>query len=502
VAVQAQNKKEGGNGFEMSLPDTRDVMTRSRTLESVASWNQTSAFVTTGGDAQRYLATSATDALPRVLGVQLALGRWFTPQECTFAGRLVPVVLGNRVWKERFGADRGVLGRTLSMNGRVRTVVGVMPENFRFPEQSEIFIPLATDDTTDSRGAHWLDVAARMTHGTTLAQARAELGAIAADNARAYPATNEHMTLIAVPFRDQLGEGPRPALLMLSLAVLFVLLIACANVANLQLARAASRRREIGVRIAMGATRGRLVRQMVTESLMLSLVGGVLGALFGQWAMKLTIASIPEPMPYWMHFRLDPVVVLATLAAAVFAGLAFGVGPALHTTAGDLLTPMREGTPGGGDTRSSRRIRGTLVVAELALSVVLLIGSGLMVRSFLWQLNERHVLTSEGVLTGTVTLPAAIYKDDPARVAFFRELRETLGGLPGVTSVGGVLNLHLGRSRWTMTLGEGIDGDKESTIRMRRSTSSRPVTRHRGHPAPPRSRLHDADVTGRRVSRS
>ena len=463
VSVLAQNTREGGSGFEMSLPDTRDVMERARTLECTAAWDKTSAFVTVGGDAQRFAATMATDALPRVLGVQPVVGRWFTPQECTYAGRFGPVVLGYRVWKDQFSANHNVLGRKLSMNGRVRTVVGVMPENFRFPDQSEFFVPLAVDDTANSRGGHWLDVAGRLAPGAKLNQARAELKAIAADNARAFPATNEHMTLLATPFRDELSAGPRPALIMLALAVMFVLLIACANVANLQLARATARTREIGVRIAMGATRWRLVRQMITESLLLSVAGGALGVLIGQWGMNVTMASIPETMPYWMHFRLDLNVVLVTLAVSVFAGLAFGVGPAIHATAGDPLMPLREGTPGGGDSPASRRLRGTLVVAELALAVVLLIGSGLMVRSFLWQVNQRHALKTDGVLTGCVTLPAAIYKDDAARVAFFRELRETLAGMPGVTAVGGVLNLHLGSSNWTQSIQrEGIDQGHET----------------------------------------
>src|SRR5258705_12469529 len=250
---------------------------------------------------------------------------------------------------------------------------------------------------------------------------------------------------------------------MLMLAVIFVLLIACANVANLQLARAAARKREMGVRIALGASRGRLVRQMVTESLLLSLVGGALGVVLGNWGMRVTLASIPDTMPYWMHFDVDPLVLTVVLGISVFAGLAFGLAPALETTSGDVLPPLRESSPGGGDPPASRRMRGVLVVAEVAMSVLLLIGSGLMVRSFLRQTDQRTALRTSGVLTGSVTLPVALYPNDAQRKAFFREFRGLLAALPGVREVGGGLNLHLGNGQWTASLQrEGKDSGKEA----------------------------------------
>jgi predicted permease len=219
----------------------------------------------------------------------------------------------------------------------------------------------------------------------------------------------------------------------------------------------------MGVRIALGASRGRLIRQMVTESLLLSLAGGALGVVLGNWGMRVTIASIPETMPYWMHFDVDPLVLMVVLGISVFAGFAFGLAPALQTTSGDVLTPLREGTPGGGDTPASRRMRATLVVAEVAMSVLLLIGSGLMVRSFLRATEQRSALHSHGVLTGTVTLPGALYPDDAKRVAFFREFRSLLAGLPGVQGVGAVANLHLGGNQWVTSLQrEGKDGGKDT----------------------------------------
>src|SRR5260221_5672463 len=369
--------------FERSMPDLRDVIDGWRMLNGVAGWDGWSGFVTPGGEPQRFQATASSAGLTQALGVRPLLGRWFSAEECTRAGLFGPVVLGYRAWHEQFAGTPDVLGRTLHMNGRVRTVVGVMPKGFRFPESSEYFVPLAVDDTAASRGAHFLDVIGRLAPGATLQQARAELATLAKSIAHENPGTNENMTLVASEFRDDLVKGPRPALIMLMLAVIFVLLIACANVANLQPARAAARRREMGVRIALGASRRRLVRQMVTESLLLSLVGGALGVLLGNWGMRVTLASIPETMPYWMHFDVDPLVLTVVLAISVFAGLAFGLAPALETTSGDVLSPLRESTAGGGDTPASPRMRSTLVVAEGALSVLLLIGSGLMVRSFL-----------------------------------------------------------------------------------------------------------------------
>jgi len=458
VQVQAENRREGDGRFGMSMPDARDVMERSRTLTHVAVWTEGNLSVTMGGDAQRFDATLATAELPRALGVAPSLGRWFTADECRRASTSGPVVLGDRVWRERFGGDRSVLGRALSVDGRLCTVVGVMPAGFRFPDASELFAPLAVDDTTLRRGSRWLAVTARLAPRATRGQAGAELAAIAADNARENPVTNKDMLFVATPFRDALVEGPRPALVMMGLAVLFVLLIVCANVANLMLARAAARQREVGVRIALGGTRLRLVRQMITESMLLALAGGALGVLLGQLGMRLMLASIPIPFAYWMKFDLDPVVLGAVLAVTVLAGLAFGLAPALHATSGDLLTPLREGTPGGGDSPASRRFRATLVVAEVALAVVLLIGSGLMVRSFLGRMNQGRALHTDGVLTGEVALPAALYKDDAARVTFFRELRGTLAALPGVRAVGGVVQLHLGGSSWTTFIQrEGMD---------------------------------------------
>jgi putative ABC transport system permease protein len=462
VRVEAVAHHDGESHFSMSMPDVRDVQARVPSLQPVAAWNEWSAFVAAGDEPQRYDATMASSELPAALGVSPALGRWFTPQECRVGAAFGSVVIGDRVWREGFHADPNILGKTLRVNGRVRTVVGVMPVGFRFPETSDYFVPLAMNDSMDTRGGHYLSAVARLKPGRTRAQAQAELDVLAKQLSAEYKDTNDKVGFVALDYREQLVEDVRPQMIMLALAVTFVLLIACANVANLLLARSAARQREVGVRIALGASRGRLMRQMLTESLLLSLTGGVLGILLGSWGMRLTLASIPIPLPYWMKFDVDPTVLVSVLGVSIFAGLAFGMAPALQTATGGTLVALREGSSGAGDSRSRHRIRNSLVVAEIALAVVLLIGSGLMIRSFLSQLDQRAALRTQGVLTGSVTLPVALYPEEGQRIRFFREFRDGLRSLPGVKSAGGVLNLHLGTNQWQMSIQrEAVDPDDQ-----------------------------------------
>src|SRR5439155_5947059 len=220
LKIESLNSRQPGDPFEMSLPDLRDVIESAHTFKAVAGWDGSSAFVTTGGEPARFQATAATAGLLQALGVRPLLGRWFSPGECTRAGLFGPVVLGYRAWQDQFAGVPDVLGRTLHMNGRVRTVVGVMPKGFRFPESSEFFVPLAVDDSGAARGAHYLDVVGRLAPGATPQQARAELTALARTIAHDFPGTNENMTLVASEFRDDLVKGPRPALLMLMFAVI------------------------------------------------------------------------------------------------------------------------------------------------------------------------------------------------------------------------------------------------------------------------------------------
>jgi len=463
VAIEVGNHKRPNDRTNMSMPDLRDVMDRAKTLRGTFGLTGWSPIVSTGTESEKRSGALVTAGLPEALGIPPRMGRWFTPEECTEGPCYVPVVLGDLAWKGQFASDPHVIGRTLRINGRVRTIVGVMPPGFRFPEDADYYVPLATNDTTDSRGAHYLDAFARLAPGVTLQQARSEMGAIARDIERQYPETNRDAEFVLTEIRDSLTGEIRPMMIMLALAVMFVLLIACANVANLLLARAAGRRREMGVRVALGASRSRLVRQVLTESLLLSCAGGALGVLLGGWGMRICLASIPVPLPFWMKFDLDPKVVLAVAGLAIVSGLGFGLAPALQSASGDVLTPLREGTPGGGDSRVRRRMRSSLVVAEIALAVVLLIGSGLMVQSFLRQQQLQSALRTDGVLTGTVTLPGALYGKDEQRDVFLTEFRHALLALPGVHAAGAVLNMHLGTSHWGISVQrEGVDPDVDT----------------------------------------
>jgi putative ABC transport system permease protein len=461
VAIQVADVRNPGGGETMSMPDVIDIRDQSRTLTAIGLWFTTGLYLSAGDSPRQIGATFGSPALLQTLGVPPVRGRWFTTDECKVGANLVPVVIGARIWHEQFASDPNVVGRTLALNGRVRTIVGVMPDGFRFPEVSDVFIPLAMNDPEDTRGNHYLKMAARLAPAATLAAATAELKQIAAGVAREHVDTNRSAVFRPTPLHEYLQGGVGSMLLVLALAVTFVLLIACANVANLLLARGNSRMRELGVRQAMGATRGRVVRQLLTESVLLSGIGGLFGVLLGTWGMHATIASIPVELPYWMRFGLDPAVVAAVATVSVLSGIAFGLAPAWQVTSGDLLAPLREGTAGGGDTRARHRMRDLLVVGEVALAVVLLIGSGLMMRSFLHMQDQRRLLRGEHVLTATITLPGLLYPEADARATFFREFQHSLASLPGVRAAGGVLNLHLGTGSFTTSVQrDGIDPPK------------------------------------------
>ena len=451
VAIKSVSQGSVGE-TETSIPDFVDVRERAKSFEHVAATVGTQVYVTLGSEPERFDGVLSSSDLPALLRTKPLLGRWFTQDEEIEGHQFATVVLGYRPWRERLKGDPDVIGHTLRMNGRVRTIVGVMPEGFRFPENSDFFLPLASRGSDDSRGGRYLKVIGRLGPGASAASATAELRTLSLQLGHDYPETNAKMRLMARGYHDDLVTDVQPMIVTLALAVAFVLLIACANVANLLLARMTNRHREVAVRMALGGSRTRIVGQMMVETLVLTIAGAAGGMFIANAGLKLVLANIPQEFPYWMHFEIDGAVFAFAALAAVVTGLLAGIAPALHSTTVQVLPALQDGSAGAGDSRKRNRMRHTLVVAEVALAVVLLICSGLMVRSFLRMSEQATRVRTDGVLTGGVTLPYAVYPKDEQKRAFFAEFRSALQQMPGVHSVGAVSTLHLGSGSWTRTI--------------------------------------------------
>jgi putative ABC transport system permease protein len=378
------------------------------------------------------------------------LGRTVTAEEDKPKQDAV-VILGNGLWQRRFGSDPQIVGKTITLNSRQRTVVGVMPAGFKFPENAELWVPLGLDTTMFTRTDHGLGTIARLKSGVTLAQAQAEMDVIARRIEEQNPVTNEGLGVRLTSLHTQLAGDYRQALLILLGVVGFVLLVACANVANLMLARTTARQKEFAVRAALGASRYRIIRQTLTESLLLSLLGAGMGLLLAMWGVKLITTVIPVKLPFWMNFNLDLRVLAFTSAVSLLTAVIFGTMPAVLGTRIDLNTTLKEG--GRSAAAAVRhRTRGLLVVTEVALALMVLVGAGLMIKSFM---NLRHVgpgFNEKNVLTFSISLPRAKYKEQPQRAQFFRQLIERVRALPGVDSAAATATVPLTGGNWGRSL--------------------------------------------------
>src|SRR5256714_2434251 len=397
-----------------------------------------------------------------VLGTAPLLGRAFLPDEDkpTETGRVV--VLSERLFASRFNSDASVLNHPITLDGKSYTVVGVMPHGFEFPIQNEPFDLWTTsaDDAAGTspisaqRGAHFLHVIGRLKPGVSETQAQAEVDTIAGRLEQQYPDTNTHKGIRVESALRALVGDVRPALLILLGAVACVLLIACANVANLLLARAMTRHKEMAVRSALGASRMRVVRQLLTESVLLSFAGGLLGLALAVWWSDLLIALGKQDIPRAIQVGMDWRVLGFTLGVSVLTGLGFGLVPALHLSKTELTESLKEGRGAGGGARKNR-VRGVLVVAELAIAVVLLVGAGLLIQS-LWRLQ--HVspgLQPQNILTFNVSLPEVRYSSEK-QARFYSDLTTRVRSLPGVQSASAVLPLPLSGDRFSISF--EIDG--------------------------------------------
>ena len=442
----------------VSAPGFVDYRDRSRVFAGVAVQAGWQPSLTGRGDPERLTGSRVSGQFFSTLGVGAALGRTLRPDEDQ-PGRENVVVLSDGFWRRRFGGDRAAIGQTLTLDGVPHEVVGVMPPTFRdyFVRPAELWRPIAltAEQITGGRTNEWLTLTARLRPGVTAEQAQAEMRTLAEQLKRQYPeAFPADWSLAVASLRDKGTGGVRPALLVLFGAVGLVLLIACANVANLLLARAAGRAREVAVRTALGAQRGRIVRQLLTESVVLALGGGALGLLLAQFGVQALgafsqaaagAAGPAEPV------GLDAPVLLFALALSVGTGLLFGLAPALQAAGGGLQQSLREGGRGAAGDRAAQLVRRGLIVAEVALALMLLAGAGLLVKSFTRLLGVDPGFDPRNVLTATVALPAAGYASDTQRVAFFDELLPRIAAIPGVQAVGASSGLPLTGSGWTQS---------------------------------------------------
>ena len=377
-----------------------------------------------------------SENLFRVLGQQPLLGRDFRPADGT-AGAERVVILGNAIWKNRYGADPNVLGKGIRLNGDPAVIVGVMPPGVKFPTRAELWTPIIPGAATAKRESRAYSVAGRIKPGVGRAAAQTELTGIAARLAAAYPDTNKDVGATLQTFNERFNGGEiRTVFLALQGAVGFVLLIACANVANLQLSRAIHRAREVAVRTALGASRWRIIRQLLVESVLLGLAGGALGLLIAIGGVRMFDAAVADVgKPYWIVFTMDYAVFGFLAVLCVVTGIIFGIAPALQISKTNVNELLKEGGRGNAGSRRTRWLTSSMVVVELALTLILLVGAGLMVRSFLQLYTAESGLVSENLMTMRMNLPSGKYPTAEKRMAFYEQLMPRLEALAGADVV-------------------------------------------------------------------
>jgi putative ABC transport system permease protein len=433
----------------ISAPEFRDITELNKSLSEVAAYGGQNFNITTQGAPSRVVGAQVSPSLFSILGAQAERGRVFSPDEAQ-PGHDTVLLLSHGLWQRRFGGDPGIVNRQIQANGKTYTVVGVMPAGFDFPEEAEMWAPLSftTDDLgPNNRGSHGLEVIGRIKPGVTFGQARADLelvGSEMAEQHKEYPYAKYNFTLIAMPLLEDIAGDMKGPLWILMGAVALVLLIACANLAGLLLVRAASREREIAIRIALGAGARRIVRQLITESLLLSLLGGAIGMMLAPLALKALVESNAVALPRVVSTHIDLGVLLFTTALSLVTGILFGIIPALHVIRDVNCTALREGGRTQTVGASSRRLRRILVAGETAIALILLIGAGLLFKSFLHVLEVSPGFRADGVLTMRTALPNEKYPKPEQIRAFYRDALERIDRLPGVEAAGVVSNIPLG----------------------------------------------------------
>ena len=448
VAVWNKFPSRGVMHNEVSAADYLDWHSQTQSFEQLALYRWWSANLTGVDPPERIQGFLVTANFLDTTGIKPIMGRNFLPEE-NQPGKDAVAILTYSLWQRRFGGDPNILNKTITINSITRTVVGVMPEHFNFPKGAELYGPVAmTPEFVKSRTNHTYYILGRLKPGASIVSAQAELDNITTRLEQQFPETNKGWGAAVFPLVADTVRTYDTALWIMMGAVGFVLLIACANVANLMLARASGRQKEIALRTALGASRWRIVRQLLTESLIVALVGGALGVLIGFWGIDALRAANPGEAarfaPGWYQLGINAPVLLFTLGLSVVSGIVFGLAPALQASKTNLNDSLKEG--GRQTSGSSHRLRSSLVVFEFALSLVLLVGAGLLARSFLALVKTDPGFNPDHVLTMNLVLPAAKYKDKPARAAFYNDLVQRVKAQPGVESAAVVNYLPLGGS--------------------------------------------------------
>jgi putative ABC transport system permease protein len=446
VYFEGRNPAQGITDSNISFPDFLDWSQQTDLFSSSSAYyTGNSNLAADGAEPERVPRAGVTSGFFSVLGVQPALGRAFVPEDDK-PDTVTVAIISHGLWKRRFGSDPGIIGKQVQISARQMTILGVMPQGFEFPEQTQIWTTSGVKMSEEPRDNRSWSAIARLNPGVDVKTAQSRISAINAQHAKEFVETNKGWDANLAILHERIVRDAKPSLLALLGAVGLVLLIACANVANLLLARGAARQKEIAVRAAMGASRGRVVRQMLTESILLSAIGGIAGLLLSVWLTEVLLSIVPAGAPRMDQVGLDYRVLTFAFVVSALTGILFGLVPALQASKLDVSSSLKEGGRSGeGHRRTSAR--NLLLIGEVALSLMLLVGAGLMIKSFLRLQEIRPGFNSHNALMAMVSLPGAKYKE-PQRPEFFRQLMERLAALPGVQAVGGAINLPLGATNY------------------------------------------------------
>ena len=453
VTIWEESPERGMYQMPVSFANMSEWINQSQSFDQISAYTFEDLNLTGTGEPVRLRAVRASANLFSLVGATPMLGRTFLTEEDREGATRV-VLLSHSLWQSRFGSNPGITGQTLTINNQPHTVVGVMPAKFNFPvgfgylgkvlnDPTDIYVPLAPSGEETERGNYSFFALGRLKPGAGIEQAQAEMSTIESRLEQQYPGTNSGINVRLIPTQEQTVKEIRPALLVLLGAVVFLLLIACANLANLLLARSVSRQKEFAIRTALGASRLRVLRLLMTESLMLSMAGGALGLLFAVWGTAALMALAPDNIPRLNEVGVDARVFGFTLVISLLTGILFGLVPAINASKPDLNEGLKESSKGSTGTAAGKRTRSVLVAVEVALSLVLLIGAGLMIKSFIRLQQMNLGFNTDNLLTMSLTLSESRYPEAHQQVAFFHKTLEQVAALPGVRSTAVTTGLPL-----------------------------------------------------------